>query len=93
MDAADADRAGQRLRSEAKQLTAMPNQCPVDTGAAERSQATTRAAMVLHDLLARADQRVGELAEAYNRAKLAGLACEAFTSNQTVTFIRYNPSI
>ena len=75
MDAADADRAGQRLRNEAKQLATMPNQCPGDTGAAERSQAATRAAMVLSDLLKRADQRAGELAEAYDRARLAGGIC------------------
>jgi hypothetical protein len=77
VDAADADRAGQRLRNEAKQLAAMSNQCPGDSGAAERSQAATRAAMVLSDLLARADQRAGELAEAYDRARLGGLICES----------------
>jgi hypothetical protein len=63
MDAADAHRAGQRLRNEAKQLAAMPNQCPGDSGAAERGKAATRAAMVLSDLLERAD-------------KVAGVTCE-----------------
>jgi hypothetical protein len=33
--------------------------------------------MVLSDLLARADARAGELAKAYDRARIAGLACEA----------------
>ncbi|WP_205298029.1 DUF2514 family protein [Pantoea sp. Cy-639] len=37
----------------------------------------TRAAMVLSDLLSRADARAGELASAYDRARIAGLACEA----------------
>ena len=32
--------------------------------------------MVLSDLFQRADQRAGELAAAYDRARIAGLACE-----------------
>jgi hypothetical protein len=32
--------------------------------------------MVLSDLLARADARAGELAKAYDGARIAGLACE-----------------
>ncbi|GAB1617180.1 hypothetical protein PSN_2919 [Pseudomonas sp. NGC7] len=40
--------------------------------------AATRAAMVLSDLLARADERAGELAQAYDRAQIAGQTCEAF---------------
>jgi hypothetical protein len=32
--------------------------------------------MVLADLLSRADERAGELAAAYDRARAAGLACE-----------------
>ena len=34
--------------------------------------------MVLSDLLARADDRAGELARAYDRARIAGETCEAF---------------
>lgn len=79
LDAADADRAGQRLHDQARQLAAMPNHCPGDTAATERSQATTRAALVLSDLLERADQRAGELAEAYDRARVAGAACESIS--------------
>ena len=47
------------------------------TAAVARGQAATRAAMVLSDLFARADARAGELAKAYDRARIAGLACEA----------------
>jgi hypothetical protein len=32
--------------------------------------------MVLADLLSRADERAGELAAAYDRARASGLACE-----------------
>ncbi|WP_149032147.1 DUF2514 family protein, partial [Pseudomonas syringae group genomosp. 3] len=50
---------------------------PGDTGATERGKAATRAAMVLSDLLGRADARAGELAKAYDGARIAGKACEA----------------
>ncbi|WP_054889815.1 DUF2514 domain-containing protein [Pseudomonas sp. NBRC 111129] len=75
--AADADAAGQRLRSDAAQLAATVS-CPgQDTAAVARGQTATRAAMVLSDLLARADARAGELAKAYDQARIAGQACEA----------------
>ena len=75
--AAGADVAGQRLQHDAAQLAASVS-CPgPDTGAIARGKAATRAAMVLSDLLARADARAGELAKAYDQARIAGLACEA----------------
>ncbi|MGE1530812.1 DUF2514 domain-containing protein [Pseudomonas putida] len=75
--AAGADAAGQRLRSDAAQLAATVS-CPsTDTAVIARGQAATRAAMVLSDLLARADARAGELAKAYDRARIAGQLCEA----------------
>ena len=75
--AADADAVGLRLRSESAQFAAAVS-CPsTDTAAIARGQAATRAAMVLSDLLTRADARAGELANAYDRARIAGLACEA----------------
>lgn len=75
-DAVGADAAGQRLRDEARQLAAGVS-CPgPDSAAAARSASATRAAMVLSDLLSRADARAGELAAAYDRARIAGLACE-----------------
>jgi len=75
--AAGADAAGQRLRDEAGKLAATIS-CPgTDTAAVARGQAATRAAMVLSELRDRADARAGELAKAYDRARIAGLACEA----------------
>ncbi|RMR88791.1 DUF2514 domain-containing protein [Pseudomonas coronafaciens] len=74
-DAAVADAAGDRLRVEAGKLAATASCVPGDTGAAERGKAATRAAMVLSDLLGRADARAGELAKAYDESRVAGLAC------------------
>lgn len=75
--AAGADVAGQRLHNDAEKLAATVS-CPgPDTATVARGQAATRAAMVLSDLLARTDARAGELAQAYDRARIAGLACEA----------------
>ena len=74
--AAGADAAGQRLRDESAKFAATVS-CPsTDTAAIARGQAATRAAMVLSDLLARADERAGELAKAYDRARIAGQQCE-----------------
>ncbi|MCD5970789.1 DUF2514 domain-containing protein [Pseudomonas quasicaspiana] len=77
-DAAAADTAGDRLRVEAGKLATTASCAPGDTGAAERSKAASRAAMVLSDLLGRADARAGELAKAYDQSRVAGLACERF---------------
>lgn len=74
--AVDADAAGQRLLDDAASLAATVS-CPgTDSAAIDRGQAATRAAMVLSDLLARADARAGELAKEYDRARIAGLACQ-----------------
>nr|WP_245227527.1 MULTISPECIES: DUF2514 domain-containing protein [unclassified Pseudomonas] len=77
-DAAVADAAGDRLRVEARKLAAATSCAPGDTGAAERGKAASRAAMVLSDLLGRADARAGELAKAYDESRIAGLACNRF---------------
>ncbi|AAY37805.1 DUF2514 domain-containing protein [Pseudomonas syringae] len=77
-DAAVADAAGDRLRVEAKKLAAATSCAPGDTGAAERGKAASRAAMVLSELLSRADARAGELAKAYDESRIAGLACNRF---------------
>ena len=75
--AAGADAAGERLQHEGAKLAATVS-CPgPDNAAVARGQAATRAAMVLSDLLARADKRAGELAQAYDRARIAGDLCEA----------------
>lgn len=77
IDAAGADAAGQRLRDQASQFAATASCSGTDPATVARGQAATRAALVLSDLLSRADARAGELAAAYDRARIAGLACEA----------------
>ncbi len=74
--ATSADAAGQRLRSEAAQFAAAVS-CPgPDTATVARGQAATRAAMVLSDLLSRSVETNRELAQAYDRARIAGQQCE-----------------
>ncbi|MDM1714354.1 DUF2514 domain-containing protein [Pseudomonas sp. 165] len=74
--AAGADAVGQRLRNDGAKFAAAIS-CPgTDTAAVARGQAATRAAMVLSDLLARADERAGDLAKAYDAARTAGRQCE-----------------
>ncbi|SDU91404.1 DUF2514 domain-containing protein [Pseudomonas mucidolens] len=72
-DASTADAAGDRLHVETSKFAATA--CG-DPGAAQRGASATRAAMVLSELLKRADKRAGELAAAYDRSRIAGLACE-----------------
>ena len=74
VDAGSADAAGGRLHVEAGKFAATA--CS-DPGSAQRGASATRAAMVLSELFQRADKRAGELAAAYDRARIAGLACEA----------------
>lgn len=72
-DAAVATAAADSLRDHAKRLAAKASQC---AGAATGGQAANTAGLVLADVLARADQAAGELAAAYDRARIAGHACE-----------------
>lgn len=73
VDAGAADAAGERLHVEAGKFAAAA--CG-DPGVAKRGASATRAAMVLSELFQRADKKAGELAAAYDRARIAGLACE-----------------
>ena len=82
-DAGIADAAGDRLHVEAGKFAA--SVCAGDPGAAQRGASATRAAMVLSDLLQRADKKSGELAVAYDRARIAGLTCERSYNSLTVT--------
>jgi hypothetical protein len=75
-DGAGADAAGDRVRQQAGTFAAGSSCAPVDPGAARRGASATRAAMVLSDMFQRADKRAGELAKAYDAARIAGLACE-----------------
>ena len=70
------DAAGDRLHVQAGKLAASAGSCSSDTGAADRGASATRAALVLSQLLERADARAGDLAKAYDRARIAGQACE-----------------
>ena len=76
-DAAGADAAGDRLRSEAGKLAASASCVPSDPGIADRGKNATRAAMVLSDLLSRADARAGDLARHADRLTVSLQACEA----------------
>lgn len=70
------DAAGDRLHFQAGKLAASAGACSSDTGSADRGASATRAALVLSQLLERADARAGDLAKAYDRARIAGQACE-----------------
>ncbi|WP_236238475.1 DUF2514 domain-containing protein [Pseudomonas faucium] len=74
--AAGADPTGQRVRGDAANFAAAVSCSGTDPAAVARGQAATRAAMVLSDLFARADERAGELAKAYDLARIAGQQCE-----------------
>lgn len=78
VDAGTADAAGERLHVEAGKFAA--SACG-DSGSAKRGASATRAAMVLSELFQRADKRAGELAAAYDQARIAGLACEKINSS------------
>jgi hypothetical protein len=76
-DAAGLDAAGDRLHVQAGKLAAGAGTCTGNTGTADRGASATRAAMVLSELLERADARAGDLAKAYDRARIAGMTCES----------------
>lgn len=84
---ADATAAGiesGRLHEQARRLAARASQCASNPGTAQGGQAAGQSAMVLADLLSWADERAGELAAAYDRARVSGLACErAYDSLRT----------
>ncbi len=85
-DAAAADLESGRLREQARRLAARASQCASHSGAPQGGQAAEQSAVVLADLLSRADERAGELAAAHDRARASGLACEqAYDSLRTAT--------
>lgn len=75
-DAAAASAVAVGLHEQARRLAARANQCASHTGAAQSGETARQPAVVLADLLSRADARAGELARAYDRARASGLACE-----------------
>lgn len=77
-DAAAARASADSLRGAADALAARlaASQASGNSCTAAASQAATRAAMVLADVLKRADQRAGELAEVADQARARGVTCE-----------------
>jgi len=75
-DAVAADAVAVGLREQAERLAKRASQCTSHSGSAQSGDTAGQSAVVLADLLGRADARAGELARAYDRARGAGLACQ-----------------
>jgi len=75
-DAIAADAVAVGLREQAERLAKRASQCASHSGSAQSGDAAGQSAVVLADLLGRADARAGELARAYDRARASGLACQ-----------------
>ena len=73
-DAAAAGSAAERLRERVTELSRRPAACPA---AADGGEAAEAARLVLADVLGRIDAAAGELAAYADRARVAGMACEA----------------
>lgn len=76
-DGVAADAAADGMRDAASKLAASVGNVSCDPGVTPRGASATRAAMVLSDMLQRADKRAGDLARRADEAVIAGLACEA----------------
>lgn len=75
-DALAANSAADSLREQARRLAARAGQCTSNPAATQSGTAAAEPGVVLADVLGRADERAGQLAAAYDRARAAGLACE-----------------
>jgi hypothetical protein len=75
-DGVAADAAGERVRAQISDIATRSSCTSGDPGSTERSKTAARAAMVLSELFQRADKRAGELAKAFDAARIAGLSCE-----------------
>lgn len=85
-DAVAAGLESGRLREQGRRLAARASQCASHSSAPQGGPTAEQPAVVLADLLSRADERAGELAAAYDRARASGLACErAYDSLRTAT--------
>ena len=76
--AAGAESAADGLRGEIARLRA-GHRATCDTIAAQQRQAGASAVVVLGGLLEEADRMAGSLAEALERSRIAGIACEAIS--------------
>lgn len=75
-DAAAASAVAAGVLEQARRLATRTSQCASHSSVTQSGDAAGQSAVVLADLLGRADARAGELARAYDRARTAGLACE-----------------
>lgn len=75
-DAAAASAVAAGVLEQARRLATRASQCANHSRATQSGDAARQPAVVLADVLGRADARAGELARAYDRARTAGLACE-----------------
>jgi len=69
--------ATDRVRSELAKLQARLSGTASSAPAGTGSASATRAAMVLSDMYGSCQSRLGEVSSAFDRARIAGLACEA----------------
>ncbi|MFN9115364.1 MAG: DUF2514 family protein, partial [Bacteroidota bacterium] len=76
-DAAAARVAADRLRDKLARITAASRERSTNPSAAAASPPAEDTTFLLADLLRRADERAGELAEFADRAHAAGQICEA----------------
>ena len=75
-DAADANAVAVRMLKQADRLARFAGDSSCAASASSNGTATAGPAMVLADVLGRVDGVAGELAAAYDAARIAGLACE-----------------
>ncbi|EKP0262641.1 DUF2514 domain-containing protein [Aeromonas sobria] len=75
-DAAAASAVAAGMLEQARRLATRASQCASHSSVTQSGDAARQPAVVLADLLGRADARAGELAKAFDRARTAGLACE-----------------
>lgn len=76
-DADSANAASDRLRDELTKLQARLGGASKNPGTTISSASATRAAMVLSDLYGSCQTRLNELSQAFDRSRVAALACEA----------------
>lgn len=76
-DAAGERAATERLRGELTKLQTRLSGTGANAPAGIGSASATRAAMVLSDMYGSCQSRLGEVSSAFDRARIAGLACEA----------------
>lgn len=75
-DAAAASVVAAGVHEQARHLAARAGQRTSQSNVTQSGDAAGQSAVVLADLLSRADARAGELAKAYDRARASGLACQ-----------------